>query len=428
MKIFCAPRGIPISSGSDLHLVLYGQADRQPDGSRTSGSAGEAIEHRLRRLRYAPAPEAWDFLSLALAVVGADICVHRERSPDGWTRQIDLTTAVSDPHFWSSQSTQIEAALRFLSTDIWSVRFVAGGRLPDPPDDLLRPDHDCVCLLSGGMDSLIGAIDLAFADHRPLAISNTVRGDGDNQALFAERIGVAHLALNHNASPPSTMAKEASQRARSLIFLAFGVLAATSLKKYHDGGRVPLYICENGFIALNPPLTGTRLGSLSTRTAHPAFLNGIQALLDAAGLRITLVNPYEHKTKGEMARSCANQLLLNELAATSVSCGRYRVFGYQQCGRCVPCQVRRGAYLAWGQADTTKYVYPKLGSKDVENANFDDVRSVAMAIARVRTDGLEPWLGAALSYPNTGPRGPLSGVIGRGLDELAALHRSLGVS
>lgn len=427
MKLFSAPRGVDLPEEIDLQLILYGQPDRHANGSRLVGSAGGAIEHRIQRLRYAPAPMAWDFLSLALSVVGADLCVHRADSPDGWTRQIHLTTAVGGPEFWNSQSSMIEAALRFLSTDLWTIRFIGGGRRPAPPDELFRPEADSVCLLSGGMDSLIGAIDLASSGRSLIAVSNTVRGDGDNQHHFAEKIGLTHLALNHNASPPSGWDREPSQRARSLIFIAFGVLAATSLQDYHDGKQVPLFICENGFIALNPPLTGTRLGSLSTRTAHPEFLHGVQSLLNAAGLRVTLVNPYQHKTKGEMARECANQALLQELAEVSVSCGRYRVFNYKQCGRCVPCQIRRSAYLAWGQLDPTDYKFEPLGRQDAEHAHFDDVRSVAMALSRVDSDGLDAWLGSALSYPHTGQRVLVRDVVGRGIDELKALHRAVGL-
>lgn len=423
MKVFCAPRGVPLPSTEDLHIVLYGQPDRDAGGSRLAGSAGEAVENRIHRLRYAPAPQAWDFLSLALAVVGADLCVHRANSPDGWTRQIDLTVAVGDPDLWNEQAPRVEAALRFLSTDIWTIRFAGGGRRPAPPDQLFRPAGDSVCLLSGGMDSLIGAIDLAASGRRLIAVSNTVRGDGDNQHLFAEKVGIAHLALNHNATPPSECGKESSQRARSLTFLAFGVLAATSVQAYHDGERVPLFVCENGFIALNPPLTGTRLGSLSTRTAHPEFLHGVQAVLDAAGLRVSVVNPYQHKTKGEMLRECANQPLLLDLAGSSVSCGRYLRFNYTQCGRCVPCQVRRAAYLTWGRPDPTTYKFADLRRPDKTHANFEDVRAVAMAVAQVESDGLEAWLGSCLSYPHSGPREPLKDVIERGLAELASLHR-----
>ncbi|MGM3162447.1 7-cyano-7-deazaguanine synthase [Dickeya undicola] len=317
--------------------------------------------------------------------------------------------------------------MKFLSTDRWRLTFESGGHIPNPPKKPVQPDEDCVVLLSGGLDSLIGAIDLAATNKKPLAVSNIVRGDRKNQEEFAKKIGggLRHIALNHNATPP--WKKEPSQRARSLIFIAFGVLAATSLKKYHNGQEVPFYICENGFIAINPPLTGGRIGSLSTRTAHPEFLNRIRDILTAADLRVRIINPYEHCTKGEMLKNCRDQKLLKSLAIKSVSCGRYRVFNYTQCGRCVPCQVRRAAFLAWGNADLTPYKYSNIGLRNDEHANFDDVRSIAIAIADVNTNGLESWLEAALAYPKIGIKHPLKDLVSRGLKELAALHLQQGI-
>jgi hypothetical protein len=70
--------------------------------------------------------------------------------------------------------------------------------------------------------------------------------------------GLRHLQMNHNAAAPKEETPP-SQRARSLIFLAYGVLAATTLEQYHGGQAVTLYVCENGFISINPPLCGFRL-------------------------------------------------------------------------------------------------------------------------------------------------------------------------
>lgn len=427
MRLVCAPEDFVFSEDGALNVVLYGQPGGVEEGRSARASAGQAAKSVFLRGGYEAAPRAWDFLSIALSVVTADLAGWREESADNWTREFDLTIAVADPAFWRTQARAIEAALKFLSTDRWQLSFVEGGLQPAPPRSAVRPSEDCVVLLSGGLDSLIGAIDLAASGRKPLAVSNTVRGDGDNQGMFATAIGggLRHLALNHNATPP--WAKESSQRARSLIFIAFGVLAATALKTYHDGNEVPFYVCENGFIAINPPLTGARLGSLSTRTAHPEFLNRIREILAAADLRAAIVNPYEHKTKGEMLRDCVDQALLKAHATQSVSCGRYRVFNYKHCGRCVPCQVRRAAFLAWGQQDTTFYKFEQLGKSDAEHAKFDDVRSVAMAIAEVAADGLQAWLGPALSYPYMGDRLPLRQLVVRGLDELAGLHRNQGV-
>ena len=164
-----------------------------------------------------------------------------------------------------------------------------------------------------------------------------------------------------------------------------------------------------------------------TRTAHPEFLNRMQAILNAAGLHVHIENPYKLKTKGEMLIECGDQDFLKEEASRSTSCGRFQRFNYRHCGRCVPCQVRRAAFLAWGQQDTTDYVYEPLGKNDADHAGFDDVRSAAMAIAEVKAQGLDAWLGSALSMPQIGDVPRLRALIARGLDEVAALHAAYGV-
>jgi Queuosine biosynthesis protein QueC len=427
MRLVCAPENYAFEEDGALNVILYGQAGPAPQGGSDRASAGQAAKSHFLRAKLEAAPRAWDFLSIALSIVTADLAEWRSESADGWTRELDLTISVADPDFWQSQASALEAALKFLSTDRWRLNFVGGGMQPVPPKNAIRPDENCVALLSGGLDSLIGALDLVAGGSKPLVVSNVVRGDGANQVAFAQAIGdgLRHLPLNHNSAPP--WKKEESQRARSLIFIAFGVLAATALRDYHNGAEVPFYVCENGFIAINSPLTGARLGSLSTRTAHPEFLNRIRGVLGAAGLRVRIVNPYEHMTKGEMMQSCADPALLKSLAVQSVSCGRYRVFNYNHCGRCIPCHVRRAAFLASGVNDTTFYKFAPLGKRDSNHAYFDDVRSLAMAISEVKTDGLDKWLGSALAYPRIGDLEPLRALMGRGLEELAALHTHLGV-
>jgi hypothetical protein len=239
---------------------LYDQA-----GSAAYGSAGAALAREVRKRKLVPTPRAWDFLSLAMAVVAADASEHRNQSPDGWTREMDIDVAVNDPAFWTEQQQDVEAALSFLTTDLWKVRFSANGYVAPVVKKPEPPDCDCVALLSGGMDSLVGAIDLNSQGRKVFAVSHTVRGDASNQASFASQIGngLDHLALNHNVRVPDPE-KPPSQRSRSIAFLAYGVLAATALKPYASGVSIPLFVCENGFISVNPPLTRNRVGSLRT--------------------------------------------------------------------------------------------------------------------------------------------------------------------
>lgn len=425
MNVVCAPLGwnFNLGGGADLEVVLYSQADQ-----RERGAAGANILQVVRKANLLPDPRAWDLLSIALAVIAADTGLRRGISPDGWTREIDLRIAVGDPAFWSAQRGLLEDQLRFLTTDLWSLDFLDGGTRATPPQKPVLPPEDCVSLLSGGLDSLVGAIDLVARDtKRPYLVSQVAVGDKEKQTLFASRVGggLSHLQLNHDANCPGE--NERSQRTRSVIFLAYGVLLATALKPYHDGRDVSLYVCENGFIAVNPPLTPARLGSLSTRTAHPVFLTLFQQLLDNAGLRVRIANPYQFKTKGEMLRQCKDQSLLKEYARVSTSCGRFARMGYEHCGRCVPCLIRRAAFHAWGEPDKTPYHYAKLSRDNADYARFDDVRSAAMAVAEVRANGIDRWLGASLSTTLIDDKEPYRQVVERGIAEVGGFLAAAGV-
>ena len=339
-----------------------------------------------------------------------------------------MQVAVSDPSFWDGQRSLLEEQLRFLTTDRWTITFADGGAHPLPPNEVAQPDEDCVSLLSGGLDSLVGAIDLVSRQgRRPYLVSQVAQGDKQKQARFASQIGsgLSHLQLNHNAKCPGQ--RERSQRARSIVFLAYGVLLATALRRHGDGDEIPLFVCENGFISVNPPLTTGRLGSLSTRTAHPVFLSQFQRMLDMAGLRVRITNPYEFVTKGEMLINCDDQPLLEALAHTSTSCGRFARTSYTHCGRCVPCLIRRASLHAWRGQDRTRYRYADLSRDDTKHARFDDVRSAAMAVAQIRRDGFDRWLGASLCSTLIDDTTPYREVVKRGIDELSRLLEAVGV-
>ena len=415
MKIIAALEDHDFASEPDsLGVVLYGHASKQ-----NQGSAGAAVKDVIRRQKLCPTGRAWDFLSIALSVMSADLAGHRDRSPDGWTRVFDLRISVSDPSFWSSQAPTLDRLLGFLSTDIWRLTFTGDGFQPAPEREIIRPTEDSVVLLSGGLDSLVGAIDLAHRGQRPFAVSQSVRGDEEKQDKFAAVIGggLNHLRLNHNAHVPSPE-RMPSQRARSIIFLAHGILVATSLARHHAGEYVTLNVCENGFISINPPLTDMRLGSLSTRTSHPALLAMLQQILDAGDFRVRVTNPYQYKTKGEMLLEGRDQNMLQSYAHHTTSCGRFKRYGYKHCGRCVPCLIRRASFLRWGVADRTRYKYTSLSKNDKERAGYDDVRAAAMAVIDVSQNGLDEWLGASLSSSLIENKTTLRAVAQRGLEEL----------
>lgn len=430
MKITCALSDFDFTKlVSDLDVVMYSRSNNSK-----RGSIGAMFKQAIIRAKLNPASRAWDLLSLAFAVISADLAGHRKESPDGWTREFNLTISVNDPLFWNANLEILQNLLGFLTTDRWFLQFIDGGMVlhPSPQIDYLEeefcPQEDSIVLLSGGFDSYIGALDLVEQGKTPIAVSQMVRGDGEKQVEFAATLGngLRHFQLNHNAKIPHAE-NPASQRARSIIFLAYGVFMATTLLPYHKGEEVTLYVCENGFIALNSPLTGGRLGSLSTRTTHPVVLSLLQQVLDSAGLRVRLINPYRFKTKGEMLQECLNQPLLSAYAYKTTSCGRFKQFGYKHCGRCVPCLVRRAAFNKWGIDDLTYYKYSNLALNDNDHAAFDDVRSALIAIEEHRELGIDRWIGSTLSSSLIEDKSDLKQVVERGLSEIEVLLSYMGV-
>ncbi|KQP60948.1 Qat anti-phage system QueC-like protein QatC [Methylobacterium sp. Leaf112] len=416
----------------NARLALFEGAPAGLDGSVGTG----LIRETHKALGRSPVAAAWDLAAVALAVIGADRYVNRAAvSEDGWTRQIELTVSVTDPARWMAMLPTVRDTLGFLTGDVWSLAFLPDGVQPRPPAHTVgnRPET-CVSLLSGGLDSLIGAIDLAASGERPIFVSNRVKGDCRKQADFAEAVGARQhvLSLNHNARVRHT-APEISQRPRSLAFLAFGVLAATTLDRYLAGEVVDLVVPENGFISLNVPLTHLRSGSLSTRTTHPRFLAGLQAVIDGLGLRVRLVNPYRHKTKGEMMLECSDQALISRLAPSSMSCGRGgRINGH--CGQCLPCLVRRSAFLRHGgtlAADTTMppYRHPGLGGAFTALAfsRYDDVMQCLGAIDTLDRRGARRWIGSAIPASTVPEAEACRQVAIRGLLEIKAFMLAAGL-
>lgn len=422
MKIVCSQNPAALDEANGLAFAMY----TSPTSGKI-GRVGSSIPIELRRSGFIVDSATWDFLTIALAVIAADQGCLRQGSADGWTRQIDLCVSVQSPLTWRRQAAALEKALGFLTGDVWTLEFKGDG--PAPPArskrrrGQRRPSGDVVCLLSGGMDSLVGAIDLVDQGKTPILVSQRASGDSDRQRAFAARIGPAltHLQLSHAARPPGTA--ERSQRARSIIFLAYGLLAAAALRASGAASPVRLIVPENGFISMNVPLTNLRIGTLSTRTTHPFFLGQIQAIWKAVGLRVEIQNPYQFRTKGELLAECRRQDVLQSLASQSTSCGRFGRYGYKHCGRCIPCLVRRAAFMKSGLPDGTEYEFADLKAQ----SGFDDVRSLAMACLRVQTEGVGRWAAGAISYAELGDPRPFMETVGRGIDEARGLLRASGV-
>jgi 7-cyano-7-deazaguanine synthase in queuosine biosynthesis len=398
---------------------MYTHSDR----SGQIGSIASRLLDDLEFMGVFPSRAAWDFASFALAVGAADLAVPRAQSADGWTRSIELDVALVNPAPFAVRRRDIEEMLRYLSGDFWSINFLDGGRPAPQSTAPTNFDADCVSLLSGGMDSLVGGIDLAALGKKPLFVSQLVKGNREDQHHFARQLGGSDRHLLWNSNVVSTVEHELSTRARSIIFYGFAALAASALPAVD-----PLYVFvpENGFISLNVPLNPGRIGSLSTKTTHPVFLAKLQQLWDALGLGARLHTPYRLQTKGQVLAGCRDQVRLAQLLPRTTSCGKYGRLN-EHCGRCVPCLVRRAAFLAAGIADPTpSYRHPNLRvAAPAGNAN--DINAVAIAYLRYRAEGVGPFTAGTLSFSDPADRQGYEAVVASGIAELGEFLQHEGV-
>lgn len=418
MKVICAPvNKLPtILDRNTKYFSLYSNSGR-PNISFISNN----WLRELKRANIAPSNLVWDFVTIALSVAASDLSCERGKSEDGWTRQIELKVYLCNPESWRTQYELLEKAFRFLTGDIWKFEFVNNG--VQAPNSIvpLEIDADCVSLLSGGMDSLIGAIDLITDGLKPCFVSQEAKGDVEKQKAFTSQLAPAQQHFRWKNPISLSGRNESSTRGRSIIFLGYALLAATTLSKWRNS-TVDIYVPENGFISLNIALNSGRLGSLSTKTTHPVFLGLIQDIWNNLGINAKLVTPYQFKTKGEMLQECKNKDLVQSLVCSTTSCGKYLTHGRTHCGRCVPCMVRRAAFFKAGMEDSTIYKYRDLSNNGFSKTQGpNDVNAVASAYVKYQNKGIERIIGGSLSFSATNNRNKYVGIIESGLTELGKL-------
>jgi hypothetical protein len=270
-------------------------------------------------------PANVDLVRLATAVYAADRSVPRAIGRMNWSqRQMELTVPVNDPAAWESVRDDLESLLAFLSGDAWHLTF----RLGRPPKEAIaKLDHSQVgkvVLLSGGADSAIGAlrgrseqIGHMLVSHVGATTVSPIQREVAKQIrdLIPGGANQEHTQITFSRAIRQPggfeFRDEYSTRTRSFLFLALG-LAVASI------AAVPLWIPENGFASLNPPLGADQRGSLSTRTTHPWFLSELSRIGTAAGAHAPVENPFAASTKGEMFRWAAD-LLGDEAASIFLS-------------------------------------------------------------------------------------------------------------
>jgi len=324
----------------------------------------------------------FSLLYLSAIVYAIDRSVEREiHSVDGWSREFDVDINIPGYEVFQPLESQINSLLSFLTGDYWSCHFVGTASIhyvkyktTNYFDGITQ-----VNLFSGGMDSLIGAIDymtdhpdgkLFLASHYDSIMRGPLSDQDGLKRLFGYHYPGRFCAIPAVLIQPG-LSSELSCRSRSLMFLSIALIIAS-----FSGCKI--VVPENGSVSLNYPLSPSRRASCSTRTTHPVFMKGYRNLIRRMGICVDVENPYEKMTKGEMVQNCSDKPYLLRVVAESNSCGKrgmhqfmYDNHNASHCGHCMPCMYRRAALL--GELDNTSYgnrlitLYNKKGSKVAED-------------------------------------------------------------
>jgi len=436
-RVYCDadPNNIRRNPGpGEIDVLLYGTRSQAPSGA----AIGNQIRDEIMRLGTPISQRSFDFLTVSIAVTAADTFVRRDDTADGWYREIDLLITIAEPNDWEPIRANLERALHFLSGDIWRINFQDNGPgVPRPHSrqgskTISLQGKDCVCLFSGGLDSSTAVLDIAARGRNPVLVSHSYRRDRAVQNSVGHYFPSNFSHFSSNLNPTFGYPAETSMRTRSFNFLAYGVAVASALAGRIGDQCVDLLVPENGLISLNPPLTFRRLGSLSTRTTHPHFISSIQNILSALGIPARIDNPYKFLTKGEILSRCtANQrtqtVNLPQLASKTVSCGKWKRSG-RQCGRCVPCLIRRASFHAAGLTDSTpQYRYPNLRNVYQNEKERDDLLAIMLAIKKAQRGVDGSWLLMSGPLPEERTeRAQYVDVVQRGLREVENYLRSQG--
>jgi hypothetical protein len=376
-----------------------------------------------------------DLVRIAMPVFAADRSVRRKGRGSSWNaRDFDITVEVNDPATWTAHSQQLSRLVGFLSGDHWVFQFAQAAA----PDEGVLPIEgqrfDRTILLSGGADSaagaLLSAIELGEGRSHALVsqFSSTALSPIQQNIVSAfERLApgvqqVHHQFRLHRGSKRldgTAFKDEPSSRSRSLLFLALGLAVA-------ERGNSKLWIPENGFASLNPPLGADRRGSLSTHTTHSRFLRELSALMRSVGGHGEIENPFEGLTKGEMFQRVAAAVgtdaasaFLSATNSCSHTDARYSgAPAGSSCGVCFGCLVRKASFNASGVPDKTAYL--------VDDANdrfsaFVKQKSIVEPMRDFARRGIYPRDVMTMSLPQDYAAMDALSLCRRGIEEFRSL-------
>jgi len=295
-----------------------------------------------------------DLLDIGAVVYMADLHAKREFNLG---RRLGILMPVRNPRIWSGARMDLERAVSFLGRDDLSIKHKE--RMDGFREFSTKSDSKCVCLFSGGLDTLAGAAWAIENGFKPIFVSHyssnllaKIQKSLINQLEKIYNLQLQHMGIhvgrggNGKNSLPAPFRSVMAQHLRSFLFLSLAAAVAleSNIRK--------VYMFENGPVALNPLFSEARV---NTRTTHPHFLAHFKNLIKVVfGIELKIENPFLYLTKGEVIDNLGKPELKG-LVAKSISCWNWsrvpiwakqkEIVGFKgrHCGECIPCIIRRTA-------------------------------------------------------------------------------------
>ena len=209
------------------------------------------------------------------------------------------------PGRWNAVRTLLNNTVGTLSGDNVQFNFVKkredqhSGRTRDVDQASNACSSDSVALFSGGLDSFAGAVYLIQQGRQPLLASHYVSGlkgvQGRLVQALENRMDVKFEHFQYRITSGRSAetrfplkTRESTHRARSFLFMSLAAVAAKVR------GFSEIFICENGVLSLNVPISDARKGSRSTRHAQSPLLGpiSISSSMPCTSKRLQSVIPF----------------------------------------------------------------------------------------------------------------------------------------
>ena len=287
--------------------------------------------------------EEEDFLNLIRLLFASE---RESDTRDG----IILTFHTPIKDYWKNRKQNIEKIFEFLTGRRINIELIQKGK-----SKIVEPKRiekvDEICLLSGGIDSLAGAIKL-IKDGKKIACvyvssAGHVKKSVDAVDEYLKQIGNGRYRLYSVSNKLENIYDKGDKvlQTRALVYLSIALIYA------RRSGAKKIAIPESGPTMINIPINDS---VKPTRTVHPDFLESLKLFFNSLfdDYRVEgIYSPLGNMTKVDAIHEIIIKNRAENIIPQTTSCFKMRTS--TSCGKCYGCVTRRLSCIFAGIEDCT---------------------------------------------------------------------------